>query len=90
MDKEGIDEIGLAYFGHVDPAIYGIKYHTIGETPESGHMAVSANYLYGLPYLITYDAPPKPVKPGTFQWLEEYEPVAHIGHSILIFAINHQ
>src|SRR6185436_8038115 len=25
MDQEGIDEIGLAYFGHVDPAIYGIR-----------------------------------------------------------------
>ena len=90
MEKEGIKEVGLAYFGHVDPAVYGINYHTIGKNPESGHMAISANYLYGLPYLITYDAPPKPIKPGTFQWLHEYEPVANIGHSILIYSIAAQ
>jgi len=87
MQKQGINEVGLAYFGHVDPAVYGITYHTIGENPESGHIAISANYLYGLPYLITYDTPPKPIKPGTFQWLDQYEPVANIGHSIYIYDI---
>ena len=87
MEKQGIKEIGLAYFGHVDPAVYGIDYHTIGEIPESGHIAISANYLYGLPYLITYDTPSKPIAPGTFRWLHEHEPVAHIGHSIRIYSI---
>jgi 4-amino-4-deoxy-L-arabinose transferase-like glycosyltransferase len=90
MAKEGIEEVGLAYFGHVDPAIYGINYHSIGENPESGHIAISANYLYGLPYLITYDSPPKPIEPGIFQWLHDYEPSAHIGHSILIYSIARQ
>src|SRR5262249_15255313 len=26
MDREGIETIGLAYFGHVDPALYGIRW----------------------------------------------------------------
>jgi hypothetical protein len=88
MEREGIEEVGLAYFGHVDPAVYGISYHTIGEKPESGYIAVSANYLYGLPYLITYDKPPKSIKPGTFKWLHAYEPKAHIGNTIFVFSIN--
>jgi 4-amino-4-deoxy-L-arabinose transferase-like glycosyltransferase len=88
MEKEGIEEVGLAYFGHVDPAVYGIDYHTISETPESDDIAISANYLYGLPYLITYDSPPKPIKPGTFNWLRKYKPQACIGNTIYVFSLH--
>jgi len=87
MDREGIEEVGLAYFGHVDPEIYGIQYHLIGERPESGDIAVSANYLYGLPYVITYGDRPVPVRPDAFRWLRAYNPRADIGHSILVYSI---
>ena len=87
MEKEGIEEVGLAYFGHVDPQIYGIAYHLVGERPEPGYIAVSANYLYGLPYLITYGSKPLFIKPGTFKWLHAYEPKAEIGNTILVYSI---
>ncbi len=87
MEREGIDEVGLAYFGHVDPGIYSIPYHVIGERPESGHIAISANFLYGLPYLITYGPKPTLIKPGTFRWLHGHEPDARIGNSIMVFSI---
>ena len=87
MEQEETEEVGLAYFGHVDPTIYGISYHTIGQNEEPGVIAISANYLYGLPYVITYDTPPVPIQPGTFQWLHDYEPIHHIGHSMLIYSI---
>lgn len=87
MDTAGIGEVGLAYFGHVAPEIYGIRYHLIGDRPESGDIAISANYLYGLPYLITYGEHPVPVRPGAFQWLRAYEAKGHVGHSILVYSI---
>ena len=87
MDQAGIRELGLAYFGHVDPEICGIRHHLIGNHPESGDIAISANYLYGLPYLVTYGKRPVPVEPGAFRWLHRYKAKAHVGHSILIYAI---
>jgi hypothetical protein len=87
MDREGIEEVGLAYFGHVDPEVYGIRYHVIGERPESGDIAISANYLYGLPYLITYTKSPVPVRPGEFAWLQGHRAKAQIGQTILIYSI---
>ncbi|RLB81977.1 MAG: hypothetical protein DRH17_07280 [Deltaproteobacteria bacterium] len=87
MDKAGIKELGLAYFGHVDPEIYGIHYHLIGEHPESGDIAVSANYLYGLPYVVTYGHRPVSIRPGTFNWLHAYQPRAHIGHTIFVYSM---
>jgi hypothetical protein len=87
MEREGIGEVGLAYFGHVDPGIYGIRYHAMGERPVSGDLAISANYLQGLPYVITYADPPVQVSPGAFQWLHAYEPKARIGNSIFVYSI---
>jgi len=87
VKTEGIEELGFAYFGHVDPKIYGIDYHVVGKEPETGIIAVSANYLYGLPYLITYTEQPIPIRPNTFAWLEDDEPVATIGHTVLVFSV---
>lgn len=87
LEKNGIREVGLAYFGHVDPGTYGIAYHLIGEQPESGHIAISANYLYGLPYIITYGSRPVSIRPHTFKWLNSYEPRAHVGYTIFIYSI---
>jgi len=87
LKTNGISEVGLAYFGHVDPSIYGIAYHTVDERPQAGHIAVSANYLFGLPYVMTYTSPPKTIQPGAFQWLHDYSPVACIGHSIYVYSI---
>lgn len=52
MDKLGIKELGLLYFGHADPKLYGIQYHL----PRRGDdfVAVSVNFLYGYPYSLTY------------------------------------
>jgi hypothetical protein len=87
MDEGGIEDVGLAYFGHVDPGIYGIRYHLVGERPTSGDIAVSANYLNGLPYVITYGDRPTRIMPGAFRWLHQYRAKANIGHSILIYSI---
>jgi hypothetical protein len=62
MDRSGVDEIHLAYFGTADPSAYGIRYHKLYRVhdfeprrpmslPGSGdHLAVSVNLLQGLYY----------------------------------------
>jgi hypothetical protein len=89
MQQHGIEEIGLAYFGHVDPAIYGISYYIPVDQPITGTVAVSAHFLYGLPYVLTYTDPPQLIAPGSFQWLQNQEPTARIGYSIYIFSKRH-
>jgi hypothetical protein len=89
MDRQGLPEIRLAYFGHVDPNLYGIRYSFPPAKPEPGLYAISANYLGGYPYAITYwDSQILPVPPRLWSWLDDYKPVARVGHSIYIFDIT--
>jgi len=93
MDDNGVEEIKLAYFGSASPAYHGIRHRRLPgynvystfekEWPtvqrlESGDwVAISATNLRGL-YL--------PRKDTYARFLDE-EPVATIGHSILIYRI---
>ncbi|HKV08538.1 MAG TPA: hypothetical protein VJ725_10385, partial [Thermoanaerobaculia bacterium] len=87
MDREGIDRIGLAYFGHVDPAIYGIEWDF--PRPEAqGPVAVSANFLHGYPYM-TYDGRRMvPVRADAFTWIARYPRVEDLGGGIFIYRIG--
>ena len=87
MDKQGIKHIKLAYFGSVDPAIYGISYEIPKGYPEKGLYAISANYLQGLPYPIIYGRRMMEFESGYFSWLKKFEPVTSIGNSIFIFRL---
>lgn len=87
MDRKGIKHIKLAYFGSVDPQIYGISYKIPKNYPEKGLYAISANYLQGLPYPVIYGRRILEFKKGYFSWLKNYQPVDNIGHSIFIFKL---
>ena len=89
MTSHSIPSIRLAYFGHVDPRLYGIQYTLPPSTPEPGLYAISANYLKGYPYAITYLGPAVTnVLPGAWTWLDHYNPIARVGRSIFIFKID--
>jgi hypothetical protein len=93
MDDNGVEEVKLAYFGSASPAHYGIRHQRLPgynvyssfekEWPpargvESGDwVAISATNLRGL-YLSRKDA---------YERFLAEEPVAAIGHSILIYRI---
>ena len=85
MDQKGIKHIKLAYFGSVDPEIYGISYEIPKGYPERGIYAISANYLQGLPYPVIYGKRMIEFEKGYFSWLKHYQPVTNIGNSIFIF-----
>jgi len=87
MDREGIKTIGLAYFGHVDPAIYGIDWH-FPHPGAPGTVAISANFLHGYPYVTYAQGRMMPIPPGTFAWVQEQPRAEDLGGGILIYRIG--
>jgi hypothetical protein len=86
MDREGIDDIGLAYFGHVDPALYGIRWH-FPDPNRPGLVAVSANFLHGYPYATYAGGRIVPVPPGAFAWIGRSPRVADLGGGIFVYNV---
>jgi hypothetical protein len=87
MDRQGIDHIGLAYFGHVDPALYGIDFH-LPRPDEPGLVAVSANFLHGYGYMTFAGGRMVPVPAGAFTWIARYRQVADLGGGMLVYKVG--
>jgi len=85
----GIDRIKLAYFGHVWPQHYGLKYELLGHKPEPGYIAASVAFVQGQPYVLTYAGDAfVPVPENAYTWLQNYQPIARVGRSIWIYHIT--
>jgi hypothetical protein len=86
--------IHLAYFGHLDPARYGIDYVLPPDQPRPGIHVVSLNFLLGMPYLVLDDGRwtmlgEDLVRPqNEFAWLRNRQPVARLGHSLWVFQVE--
>jgi hypothetical protein len=83
MDREGLDRIDLAYFGHVDPALYGIHWD-FPDPNRPGPVAVSANFLHGYAYLTYAGGRMVPVRPDAFRWLEKYPEIEYLGGGMFV------
>ena len=89
LAKRGEQRICLGYFGHVDPHVYGIDYTFPPTQPTPGRCAVSANFLAGYPYGITYAGERVlGVRPGMWSWYDRLHPSARIGRSIYVFDVT--
>lgn len=86
-----VPSVRLAYFGHVDPGVYGLRYEPLraGDRP-GGVVAVSASQLQGLAYPSTYEEPGRVRAVGRddFAWLRDRTPTAVIGHSIFVYDLR--
>jgi hypothetical protein len=87
MDREEIDRLGLAYFGHVDPALYGIAWD-FPRPDRPGLVAVSANFLHGYPYATYANGRIVPIPPGAFAWIGRHPRVADLGGGIFVYRIE--
>lgn len=85
LDEKGVDQVCLAYFGRVDPGIYGIDYTLPQPGKKCELIAISVNLLMGMQEMLMDGARPVWTKPGQFDWLKTQTPVTTIGHSIWIF-----
>jgi hypothetical protein len=82
------EPVWLLYFGHVDPALYGIHFRLPPDRPVEGVVAVSATYLEGF----AYPAPgpqgrPVRVARNRLAWLRGQEPSQRLG-SIWLFDLR--
>lgn len=86
LEQLGVNEpVGLLYFGHVHPGLYGLEYRLVPPRPAAGVFAVSATFLVGNPYVaIAPDGTRVKVQRDHAAWLRERDPVKRIG-SIWIF-----
>ena len=87
MDREGLETIDLAYFGHVDPAIYGIAWR-FPHPGQPGLAAVSANFLHGYPYATYAGGRMVPVPPDAFTWIGKSPRVADLGGGIFVYRVG--
>jgi 4-amino-4-deoxy-L-arabinose transferase-like glycosyltransferase len=89
LDARGTKHVCLGYFGHVDPHLYGIDFSLPAPTPTPGLCAVSANFLAGYPYAITYAGERiLGVRAEAWSWFDRLRPVARIGQSIYVFDVT--
>ncbi len=78
LDEKSIQNIRMGYWGKDRASYRGINYTQVNCYPETGLVAVSVNYLYGI----------SEENSQCLSWLMKYKPISNIGHSILIFDIN--
>ncbi|WP_437202163.1 ArnT family glycosyltransferase [Planctomicrobium sp. SH664] len=90
LKEQGIERVGLAYFGTLPPFALGIDY-TIppGRTPEPGTYAVSVNFVMGRPHgLLQPDGSVRAVDFNEFGYFRAFEPVTTLGGSIDVYQMT--
>jgi 4-amino-4-deoxy-L-arabinose transferase-like glycosyltransferase len=78
MEREGINEVYLSYFGLVDPAVYGVSYRPLRELKPGGVVAVSVHHLNGI-------SPFGPLPQDFIELLRTRKPLAWAGDSIVLY-----
>ncbi len=93
MDDNEVDHIWLSYFGEGWPEYYGIEYTGLDSfpprlmnpaarpfyphDPAPGTYAISVTNLQGVHF----------ANHNQFAWFRQRQPIAHVGHSILIYEV---
>lgn len=84
MTEHDVESIHLAYFGRVNPAVYGIRFQPVEDGRSHGLAAISPSLLMGRPYFVWLDPGTLAwVKAGSYTWLRKYDPVARVGGMFL-------
>jgi hypothetical protein len=86
LQRERIDAVNLAYFGRVNPNVYGIRFSPL-ERDSRGVAVISASFLMGRPYLWYQGGRLRWVPPQTYAWLRERDPIARVG-SMFVFRLD--
>jgi Dolichyl-phosphate-mannose-protein mannosyltransferase len=87
LDREHLPGIALAYFGHVDPSIYGIRWR-FPDPNHPGPAVVSANFVHGYPYVTNVRGHLVPIPAGAFSWIARYPRRADLGGGLYLYEIG--
>jgi len=85
MERQGLASVDLAYFGHVDPAIYGIRWQFPEPGRKSRFVVVSANFVHGYPYATYADGGMRPVPENAYAWTAGLPFERDLGGGLLLF-----
>jgi hypothetical protein len=86
MQRERIDRVSLLYFGSVDPALYGICYTPITQSPFEPVVAISSYFMVGLNQVTpTPEGPSERVALRAYRDLQKIRPRARAGHTLFLF-----
>ncbi len=83
MKAQRRESVALAYFGRVDPSVYGISFTPLQRGRSRGFTAVSASFLMGRPYFWIHNGRMGWVGAGTYTWMQQYEPIGRAGSMFL-------
>jgi 4-amino-4-deoxy-L-arabinose transferase-like glycosyltransferase len=85
MTRRHLSTVHLAYFGRVDPRVYGVDFTPLIQGVSHGPAVVSASFLMGRPYWI-WRAPGdlQWAHQDAYAWLQGQAPVARVG-SMFVF-----
>jgi Dolichyl-phosphate-mannose-protein mannosyltransferase len=87
MHDRNVPSLTLAYFGYVDPAIYGIRYRPIIHPGDNQYVAVSSYYLDGLANRIVSGGNRRSIVALPYcRALQTEPPIAVVGHTLFIYS----
>ena len=87
MRRNDVDRIGLAYFGRVDPRVYGIAHTPLIEGGGEPLVAISSYFLTGMPHRmrLSNGQLSEHVNLPYHEQLKELEPLATVGRMMYIY-----
>ncbi len=88
VEERDLGRIGLAYFGHVAPEVYGIDYFVPAGAPAPGWYAISVNFLVGYSYVVLDNGTVVPAPAERFAAFRELEPVDTIGGALNVYRVD--
>lgn len=86
IEDRGLERVALAYFGRVDPHVYGIDFVPLERGTSERVAVVSASFLMGRPYYWFHRGRPGLVPPDTYAWLRDRTPSARVG-SLFVYEL---
>ncbi len=90
MEREGVETIRLAYFGRIDPSIYGIRWRSLPAEPVEDACAISATLAVGRPYVVRWKERPfeEPTlgwsTAESWRWTRDREPDEELGGGAIL------
>ena len=90
MEREQVETIRFAYFGRIDPSLYGIQWRSLPAEPGEDACAISATLAAGRPYVVRWKERPfeEPTlgwsTEESWRWAREREPDEELGGGALL------
>jgi hypothetical protein len=89
MNEHQVPSVALAYFGYVDPAVYGIQYSPITHPGNNKYVAVSSYFLDGMQNRVVTARNQRAVIGLPYgRQLQAKRPIAVVGHTIFIYSAD--